>query len=87
MQQITCTICGKPAACIGRYEDMTEQEPACDECCGHGCEDGECFPIDDEDLCDVATVDNDGCWHDRPCGKARAGRDIIRGEIREREAA
>lgn len=39
--------CGKPATCIGRYETMTEPAYACDECCGHGCEDGECYPLDE----------------------------------------
>lgn len=41
----TCATCGKPATCIGRYEDMTEDDPACDDCCGHGNEDGRCEPI------------------------------------------
>lgn len=39
----TCEHCGKPATCVGRYED--ESGPiqfACDECCGHGNEDGWC---------------------------------------------
>lgn len=41
----TCATCGKPATCIGRYEGMTEDDPACDDCCGHGNEDGRCEPI------------------------------------------
>jgi hypothetical protein len=28
---------------------MTEPAPACDECCGHGCEDGWCVHFDDAD--------------------------------------
>jgi len=41
-----CAICGKPATCIGVYEDPEgEPEPACDDCCGHGNEDGWCRPI------------------------------------------
>lgn len=40
-----CAICGKPAACKGAYEDATEEAFACDECCGHGNEDGHCRPI------------------------------------------
>jgi hypothetical protein len=43
IRSLRCTICGAPATCVGRYEDMPEPgEPACDECCGHGCEDGQC---------------------------------------------
>jgi hypothetical protein len=42
---VACEWCGKPATCVGRYEDMTEAKPACDGCCGHGCEDGYCEPI------------------------------------------
>lgn len=38
-----CAHCGeREATCIGRYDVMTEDEPACDECCGHGGEDGHC---------------------------------------------
>lgn len=40
-----CATCEKPAACVGRYEAMEHFEPACDECCGHGCEDGRCYPV------------------------------------------
>lgn len=42
-----CVNCGKPATCIGRYEDATKYSPACDECCGHGNEDGHCIQISD----------------------------------------
>lgn len=55
-----CAICDKrPAVCLGKYEDhcpnetcteacaqQHEDEPACDECCGHGNEDGHCSEID-----------------------------------------
>ena len=44
---MTCAICGKRATCVGRYEDMEQFEPACDDCCGHGCEDGVCFPVEE----------------------------------------
>lgn len=40
-----CAICGKPAACFGKYAEVPEGY-ACDECCGHGCEDGHCEPIE-----------------------------------------
>lgn len=43
---LVCSHCGKPASCIGRYDNMIEDAPACDDCCGHGCEDGHCEPID-----------------------------------------
>lgn len=38
-----CHFCGKAAACYGTYEGMTGY--SCDECCGHGNEDGYCEPI------------------------------------------
>ena len=41
-----CATCGKPASCLGRYEAMDTEEYACDECCGHGCEDGYCASLD-----------------------------------------
>jgi hypothetical protein len=44
-----CAHCGKPAACFGRYDNMTTADFACDECCGHGCEDGRCIRIELDD--------------------------------------
>jgi hypothetical protein len=44
--KLACAVCGEPATCIGAYEGQTEESPACDACCGHGCEDGKCTPID-----------------------------------------
>lgn len=42
-----CAHCGeRPATCVGRYDAMTKDEPACDECCGHGCEDGRCVQFE-----------------------------------------
>lgn len=50
IRDLKCAICDQPAACVGRYEDMPEPgEPACNECCGHGCKDGHCEPLYDED--------------------------------------
>lgn len=46
---IVCAHCGKPATCVGRYETMTIVEAACDDCCAHGCEDGYCTQINEED--------------------------------------
>jgi hypothetical protein len=39
----TCAFCERPATCFGSYES---QAPgfACDDHCGHGCEDGRCVP-------------------------------------------
>lgn len=38
-----CAHCDRPPVCIGVYEDSTGQPAlACDECCGHGNEDGWC---------------------------------------------
>lgn len=51
MSLMTCTCCEvDTAACVGRYDAMEYAEPACNECCGHGCEDGHCYVIEiDED--------------------------------------
>lgn len=50
IRALTCDICSKPATCVGSYEDMPYPgEPACDDCCGHGCEDGHCDALYDED--------------------------------------
>lgn len=40
-----CEHRGEPAACVGQYETMEEMAFACDECCGHGCEDGFCHRL------------------------------------------
>jgi len=50
-------LCGNSAACIGLYEAWTKHqkaEPACNDCCGHGCEDGHCDKVDD--ICDGSGV-------------------------------
>ena len=44
-----CATCDNPATCLGRYEDMVVPDFACDECCGHGCEDGHCAQLSDPD--------------------------------------
>jgi hypothetical protein len=44
--QPTCEHCGDNiATCRGRYETMEEDAFACDDCCGHACEDGRCDPL------------------------------------------
>ncbi len=42
-----CAVCGQPAACLGLYEDETQEAFACNACCGHGNEDGYCVPVED----------------------------------------
>lgn len=45
---LLCARCGKnPAACIGQYEGHGGYEPACNECCAHGNEDGFCTSVAD----------------------------------------
>lgn len=41
-----CAWCGKPASCYGSYESLPLAF-ACDDCCGHGCEDGHCELIEE----------------------------------------
>lgn len=49
-RSLMCEHCGeRPAACLGRYEDMEEDAYACNVCCAHGCEDGYCEPIEEQD--------------------------------------
>jgi DNA-binding XRE family transcriptional regulator len=40
-----CHDCGRLATCFGRYEAMESSKYSCDECCGHGNEDGHCEPV------------------------------------------
>jgi hypothetical protein len=42
-----CAHCDSPATCFGSYEDDLSPAYACDECCGHGCEDGHCERMPD----------------------------------------
>lgn len=46
---IAVTFCDhcqcRKATCFGSYEGRPASF-ACDECCGHGCEDGRCVPFD-----------------------------------------
>ena len=42
-----CANCGKPAACMGSYENDESWAYACDDCCAHGCEDGRCYPLEE----------------------------------------
>lgn len=59
---LTCAHCGKPATCVGAYEleavgDEPGLQPACDDCCGHGNEDGFCRPIEPNPLAPVDVMD------------------------------
>lgn len=44
---LVCAHCGKPATCLGAYESEENLGLACDDCCGHGNEDGWCVPADE----------------------------------------
>lgn len=44
MARLKCE-CGNEATCVGSYEDQP-LGPACDDCCGHGCEDGQCWQLE-----------------------------------------
>lgn len=41
-----CDHCGAQATCWGQYEGRPPCF-ACDQCCGHGCEDGRCWGVED----------------------------------------
>ncbi len=43
----TCYACKNDAVCVGRYEGHGPIQFCCDECCGHGNEDGWCVPVED----------------------------------------
>lgn len=60
---MVCATCSKPATCVGRYEDEPEPGvPSCDDCCGHGCEDGHCDPLYDGE----GDITRDLEWADDP---------------------
>lgn len=59
VHEMLCDICEKPAACVGKY-DADSYSPACDECCGHGNEDGHCVRCTVEDPCEA-------CEDGKPC--------------------
>ena len=50
-----CDHCGKPATCYGSYENLPSSY-ACDDCCGHGCEDGYCESLIKCEQCGRAEV-------------------------------
>lgn len=44
---VRCYACGGRATCVGAYEGQKVTEYCCDDCCGHGNEDGHCAPLED----------------------------------------
>lgn len=44
---VACQECGRRSICVGRYEGHGEEGASCDECCGHGNEDGHCHQLTD----------------------------------------
>jgi hypothetical protein len=44
---LRCANCGELADCLGSYENNHSWAYACNSCCGHGNEDGCCFPLSD----------------------------------------
>lgn len=42
LKAAVCIGCGKPCTCWGTCEGNHSVDPMCDECCGHGNEDGWC---------------------------------------------
>lgn len=49
MSNRECSVCGKPATCFGSYEGQGNYGYGCDECCGHGNEDGHCDQLSERD--------------------------------------
>jgi hypothetical protein len=56
-----CAHCRKPATCRGAYEGRGEAY-ACDDCCGHGCEDGRCEPAVSDADCAPRAVEQVRKW-------------------------
>lgn len=59
MSRVKCDHCEeRDAVCVGRYEDPDlPLSFACNECCGHGNEDGFCVFLAATDEEDLATLD------------------------------
>lgn len=45
LDRVPRCACGRPASYLGRYEGHGRFAFACDTCCGHGNEDGMCWPL------------------------------------------
>lgn len=66
-----CATCGQPATCFGAYEEATTPTFACDECCGHGNEDGWCGPFAEPCACPPPAL-GDGPASCHRCGNLRS---------------
>ena len=75
----TCARCGEPATCLGAYEGAETEQYGCDECCGHGNEDGHC-----EAVGDVDTLRTNTLALIREVRRLTAALDGVRREERER---
>ena len=51
-----CSRCNNSATCIGRYESDGPLEFGCDDCCGHGNEDGFCWHHDEPEFRAIAAA-------------------------------
>ena len=78
----TCARCGEPATCLGAYEGAETEQYGCDECCGHGNEDGHC-----EAVGDVDTLRTNTLALIREVRRLTAALDGVRREERERVVA
>jgi hypothetical protein len=60
-----CIACGAPSVCWGNADDCggSGTVPMCDDCCGHGGEDGWCTMAKDEDLSGLAVEMVAAGWH------------------------
>ena len=78
----TCARCGEPATCLGAYEGAETEQYGCDECCGHGNEDGHC-----EEVGSVDTLRANSLALLAEVRRLTAALDGVRREERERMAA
>lgn len=61
-----CHTCGKQATCVGAYEGREPAEFGCDDCCGHGNEDGWCEHFADDAAFDDTAPDAPQPEHTAP---------------------
>lgn len=48
-----CDTCDNEATCFGAYEGQQISTYGCDDCCGHGDEDGSCEILAEGEGCDA----------------------------------
>lgn len=78
-----CSIDANEAVCVGIDHDNPTPTPACDECCGHGNEDGLCWPIGEAPPSQSAMQGRDAyvwCWWEGAARTLRIARDNPLGE-------